>query len=221
MKVREIEEMRMAGKTMEAYELIRPIYASTKTYETIVCMFNVACDVFRKNVEENNYNDAEKILMALDRLVHTHGKEIKFMGNTLKTLHNDFNKTIKKLRKDENNAQHIFTGEWGEIVAEEHLRAKGYAIIERDWHSGHKDIDIIAKQGAEYVFIEVKTRTSNDFIAPEQAVNTQKLRNLRIAINHYIKSHDIDNKVRFDIITIVGKPGDTPSVNHITNVMLI
>ena len=76
----------------------------------------------------------------------------------------------------------------GEIVAEEHLRAKGYAIIERDWHSGHKDIDIIAKQGAEYVFIEVKTRTSNDFMAPEQAVNTQKLRNLRIAINHYIKS---------------------------------
>lgn len=84
-------------------------------------------------------------------------------------------------------AAHNELGRWGENVAEVYLRENGYTILDRDWHSGHRDIDIIAIDGSDIVFVEVKTRKNNVFIEPEQAINFKKRQNLRLAINHYVK----------------------------------
>ena len=71
------------------------------------------------------------------------------------------------------------------------------------------------------MFVEVKTRRNADFIAPEQAVDYAKMRNLKFAINHYVKLHKINNPIRFDIITIVGQPdAGEPTINHIEDVNL-
>ncbi len=112
-------------------------------------------------------------------------------------------------------AAHNELGKWGEDHAEEFLRRKGYVILERDWHSGHRDIDIIALDGIELVFVEVKTRRNRMFSDPEAAVDFRKIRNLKLAANHYVKYRRMDYDVRFDIVTVVGLMDEEPEIDHI------
>lgn len=115
-------------------------------------------------------------------------------------------------------ASHNELGKWGEDLAVKYLETKGYTILERDWKSGRRDIDIIARTAQEIVFVEVKTRSSADFGAPWEAVNYHKLRNLQSAINHYIHYRCIDLPVRFDIISIVATDPSNPEIEHIEDI---
>ncbi len=113
-------------------------------------------------------------------------------------------------------AAHNELGTWGEALAVEYLQRKGFTIIERDWHSGHRDIDIIAYLDGVVVFVEVKTRRNRLFGEPEEAIDYMKLRNLRAAINHYVKFKKIRQTIRLDAITIVGTPEQgEPEITHI------
>jgi uncharacterized protein (TIGR00252 family) len=122
----------------------------------------------------------------------------------------------------EKGAEHLQTGVWGEELAAAYLREKGYVILERDWRSKHRDIDIVAQQANSIVFVEVKTRRNREFAEPETAVDYKKLRNLRLAINHYIHYRKIENPWRFDVITVVGTVGCmSPEINHIEDFALL
>ena len=113
-------------------------------------------------------------------------------------------------------AAHNELGKWGEEQATVYLRQHGYVIIERDWKLGHRDIDIIARDGTTVVFVEVKTRRNRLFGEPEKAVDYRKLRNLQLAINCYVKSHRLDQDIRLDVVTIVGMPDiGNPEIDHI------
>lgn len=114
-------------------------------------------------------------------------------------------------------AQHNDTGRWGEEYAASYLRRNGYEIIERDWHIGHRDIDIIARtaDGTTLVFAEVKTRTSDIVTRPEDAVDTRKIRNIGAAANAYVKQTGATDLLRFDIISIVGDSDDNAQIEHI------
>ena len=111
-------------------------------------------------------------------------------------------------------AAHHELGKWGEQIAADFLQRQGYIILERDWKSGHRDLDIIARDGDTIVFVEVKTRRNRLFTDPETAVNFQKIHNLQSAANHYIKFKHIDNPIRFDIVSVVGTEHITPEIEH-------
>ncbi|MBQ9560390.1 MAG: YraN family protein [Bacteroidaceae bacterium] len=111
-------------------------------------------------------------------------------------------------------------GLWGEDVAADYLERKGYRILERDWHSGHRDIDIIARNADSVVFVEVKTRRSRDFGEPFEAVNYQKRRNLLTAISHYIRYKHLELRPRFDIISIVANDLFQPEIQHFEDIQL-
>ena len=118
-------------------------------------------------------------------------------------------------------AAHNELGKWGEDLAVDYLQRKGYTIAERDWKSGHRDIDIIAyDENGTLVFIEVKTRRNRLFGDPEDAVDYRKLRSLQSSMNHYIKYRCINVDVRLDIITVVGTIGEEPNIEHIIDVAL-
>lgn len=118
-------------------------------------------------------------------------------------------------------AIHNELGAWGEQQAASYLQRNGYAIVERDWKSGHRDIDIIAVKDDIVVFVEVKTRRNRIFGEPEEAVGYAKLYNLRAAINHYVKYKHITQEIRFDVVTVVGTPNDAnPEITHIEDVPL-
>ncbi len=117
-------------------------------------------------------------------------------------------------------AQHNDLGRWGEDIAAEYLESKGYVILERDWKIGHRDIDIIALDGDEMAFVEVKTRRSNLFQQPEQAVDWVKVRNLTYAANAYVKQKMVDNVIRFDVVTVLASTDDDYKVDHIENAFM-
>jgi putative endonuclease len=119
-------------------------------------------------------------------------------------------------------AEHNDLGKWGEDLAADYLQRKGYMILERDWKSGHRDLDIIALDGEVVVFVEVKARRNRVFGEPEDAVDYMKMQNLRAAINHYIKYKNVRQEIRFDVITVVGTPyGGEAEITHIEDVPTI
>ena len=94
-------------------------------------------------------------------------------------------------------------------------------ILERDWKSGHNDLDIVAIDKDMMVFVEVKTRRNRLYGDPEEAIDYRKIQSLQLAINHYIKFRRINSEVRFDIISIVGSIGSEPELSHIEDVALL
>ena len=118
-------------------------------------------------------------------------------------------------------AAHNELGKWGEDQAVEYLQRKGYTIIERDWKSGKRDLDIIAQDGDVIVFVEVKTRRNRLYGEPEESVDYHKLQNLQQAISHYVKFKHIHQEIRFDIISIVGTVETDPDIQHIQDVTLL
>lgn len=114
-------------------------------------------------------------------------------------------------------AAHNELGKWGEDIAVTYLVKKGYDIRERDWRLGKRDVDIIAltEDRRTLVFIEVKTRRTDDLFDPTDAVNRQKIRSIGYCANAYIKTFTVDLDIRFDVITIVGSPETEASIEHI------
>ena len=118
-------------------------------------------------------------------------------------------------------AAHNELGRWGEDMAVVQLEQEGFTIVERDWKSGRRDIDIIALDGDTVVFVEVKTRRNRLFGEPEEAIDWHKQQNLMLAINHYVKQKRIRQEFRFDVVSVIGIPGSTPEINHIKDVALL
>ena len=221
MTVQEIFSLRKAGQIEEAYEEARKLYAIDKGEQAASVMFWTASDILRLRICEGRNDEAKKIFMALERLlanVEIHDDLITSQFSKCKEL---LEKATSHKDLYENGPKHIQLGIWGEGIAVAYLREKGYVILERDWHSNHRDIDIIAKENDCTVFVEVKARQNRMFAEPESAVNYYKLKNLRLAINHYIKYRQIDNPWRFDVITVVGELGcQTPEIQHIQDFQL-
>jgi putative endonuclease len=111
-------------------------------------------------------------------------------------------------------SEHIELGKRGELIAVDYLKSRGYKILEMNWRTKHKEIDIIAIDKNEIVFIEVKTRKNDYFGDPEEAVNLKKQKLLINAAEAYIFSNKIDLDARFDIISVICD-GSNHSINHI------
>lgn len=101
-------------------------------------------------------------------------------------------------------AAHNILGKAGEDAAAAYLERNGYAILSRNWRKNRLELDIVAVKDGELVVVEVKTRSNTDYIEPQDAVNWQKVRHIVIAADAYVKQHQLDLPIRFDIVTVVG-----------------
>ena len=113
-------------------------------------------------------------------------------------------------------------GDFGETSACTYLKHRGYKILERNYRNRGGEIDIIAEKGSYVVFVEVKTRNSEDFGAPSEAVNAVKQQKIANTAMAYIMQHRPDNDFRFDVIEVMYKKSvfggfKTVKVNHIEN----
>ena len=113
-------------------------------------------------------------------------------------------------------ANNIEKGKLGEKEAAAFLLARGYLILERNWRSGHKEIDIIAQAGEVTVFVEVKSRRRLGNERYDELVNPAKQKLLLLAANSYMIQHKKRGLIRFDIIFIVGE-GAGKRIEHIEN----
>ena len=115
-------------------------------------------------------------------------------------------------------ATHNVTGKWGEQLACDLLVTKGYAIVERNWRSGHYEIDIVAMKGQYIVFVEVKTR-EDDIVDPLDSIDAKKIQRICRAADVYIRANNIPHEAQFDIITIIGDT-DNYRIEHIPDAFL-
>lgn len=88
-------------------------------------------------------------------------------------------------------AAHNELGRWGEELAARHLERQGFKILFRDWHCGHRDLDLIAQKEDEdlLVIVEVKTWRNERFGDASLAVTPQKIRSIIIATNAFVKTY--------------------------------
>ena len=112
-------------------------------------------------------------------------------------------------------AAHNELGALGEQIALEYLLELGYKILETNWVCGHKEVDIIAKDGDTIVFVEVKTRKTPYLVEQEATVDVFKQRQLIFAANSYITRFQYDLDARFDIIAIVVDNNNEKRIEHI------
>ena len=106
----------------------------------------------------------------------------------------------------------------GEELACRFLKRKGFRIIEKNFFTRWGEIDIIAKDKDILVFVEVKTRTSDKFGSPFEAITPRKLRLVKRAAQFYCLLKKIKNKpLRIDAITILFK-GELARVRHFENI---
>jgi len=101
-------------------------------------------------------------------------------------------------------------GRLGEDLAYRYLRGHGCTVVARNYaaRSGAGEVDLVAWEGGVLVFVEVKTRSSADFGAPEAAVDGEKQRRIAIAAREYGRRAQVDDtRTRFDIVSVMlGKP---------------
>jgi len=99
-------------------------------------------------------------------------------------------------------------GNLGENLALKQLKNNGYKILERNFRSKFGEIDIIAQEGDFLVFIEVKTRWSQKFGPPEEAVTPRKIKRITKAAQYYKMLHpELPEALRIDVVAIDLSPG--------------
>ena len=107
-------------------------------------------------------------------------------------------------------------GNAGEDLACRYLQSNGYEILERNkQYSRYCEIDIIAKQKDVFVFVEVKTRKTNSFGTPFEAITAAKLENIKKGVQFYLSEHKI-KKYRIDVVGITLKP--ELKIEHLKNI---
>ena len=108
----------------------------------------------------------------------------------------------------------------GEQEAANILKRKGYRVIEKNWRMGHLEVDLIAENKKDIIYVEVKARTTTfGNKMPEEYVDTLKRKRIIAAANAYIKYKQIEKNPRFDIIGILIEPrtNNITYSNHIEN----
>ena len=99
-------------------------------------------------------------------------------------------------------AEHNQLGVKGEDTATEFLTNNGHVILTRNYKHGKCEIDIISTDDNFTVFTEVKTRSTDYFGYPEEAVDKKKRKKIRRAAEEYMFENNLDTNIRFDIISI-------------------
>ncbi|WP_426510620.1 YraN family protein [Dactylosporangium sp. McL0621] len=101
-----------------------------------------------------------------------------------------------------NNNQLV--GGYGERVACRYLVSQGLVLLDRNWRSRAGELDVVARDGADVVFVEVKTRRSTRFGQPVEALVPAKVRRLRTLARMWLSDNDVPcERVRFDVISVL------------------
>lgn len=113
-------------------------------------------------------------------------------------------------------------GSAGERAAAAHLRReKGLSILHRNWRHGRDEIDLVARDGAVLVFVEVKTRVAHALVGGYHAVDRRKKRALLRASRAYIALlPEKPLSFRFDVVEVEHTDGAITAIRHFENVPL-
>jgi putative endonuclease len=111
------------------------------------------------------------------------------------------------------------TGDKGESIARDFLIQKGYTIVDTNWSTRFGELDIVAKQGEVYVFVEVKTRHSTNTESAFGSITPAKRDKMIKTVYHYIQQKNLDDiDWRIDAIGIALRHNQSPIIDHVEDV---
>lgn len=110
-------------------------------------------------------------------------------------------------------------GRRGEQLGAAFLESAGLEIIDRNWRCSQGEIDIVARDGDELVFVEVKTRSSVAFGHPLEAITVVKLARLRRLAAAWCEAHrGVCGGIRIDALAVIAPPGVAVQIEHLARV---
>ena len=113
--------------------------------------------------------------------------------------------------------EHIYLGQSGEEVAIDLLKKNGYKILVKNYRTKLGEIDIVARDKDTTCFIEVKTRQTEKFGLPQEAILRSKQKKIsKVAIKFLKDNNLLDKKARFDVVSVMYKEG-IPKIDLIKN----
>jgi putative endonuclease len=125
---------------------------------------------------------------------------------------------IKSLWRKAEKPLHLQYGELGERAAKRHLKRQGLKFLTANFRSPRGEIDLVFRDGDCLVFIEVKTRSSEEWTRPASAVNAERRRRLtRTALDYLRLLRNPPVKLRFDIVEVLLSDGVVREVRHLPN----
>jgi putative endonuclease len=107
----------------------------------------------------------------------------------------------------------------GERIAERHLIARGFELLDRNWRCAQGEIDLVLRDGDETVFVEVKTRSSTAFGHPLEAITVAKLARLRRLAAAWCQAHPGTGRIRIDAIAVLAPHRAPATVEHLERVI--
>jgi putative endonuclease len=111
----------------------------------------------------------------------------------------------------------LLLGRKGEDLAARYLESKGLVVLSRNWRCREGELDLVATDGRRLIVCEVKTRTSNDYGTPTEAVTDEKSDRIRRLARRWLTSYQVGwCELRFDIVSVLWPPGETPRIRHLT-----
>jgi len=112
-------------------------------------------------------------------------------------------------------ADHNELGKKAENLAAEYLQKNGYKILVRNFRYQKSEIDIIAEKEHQIIVVEVKARSTDFFILPQEAVTKGKIKSIVTAANHFMEEFNKNQEVRFDIISVLPDKKGNLIIEHI------
>lgn len=112
------------------------------------------------------------------------------------------------------------TGRIGEHIAKEYLGRKGYKIIEQNYKTKYAEIDLVAQKEGALVFVEVRTKTGEQFGTPEETINYKKKMKLTRNAKAFVAKKKFIGLYRIDAVCIVlGENKQAKRVTHYENII--
>lgn len=112
-------------------------------------------------------------------------------------------------------ADHNDLGKKAEDLAAEYLIKNGYKILVRNFRYRKAEIDIISEKDNLIIITEVKARSTDFFILPQEAVTKGKIKSIVMAANHFMEEFNKNQEVRFDIISVLPDEKGKLTIEHI------
>ena len=121
------------------------------------------------------------------------------------------------------DAGHIDVGRIGERIALHHLAGKGYRIVDANYQCRWGEVDLIARDGSVWVFVEVRTRRNAAYGSPEESVTPAKARRLTQTAQEFLRQRataSANLEWRIDLVAIrLGPNRRVLSINHLENIV--
>ena len=114
--------------------------------------------------------------------------------------------------------EHLRRGELGERAAKKYLQKSGLKFLTANFRSERGEIDLIFRDGDCLAFVEVKTRSSENWSRPAAAVNSERRRRLsQCALDYLRRLKNPAVKIRFDIVEVLLNDGEVSEIRHLPN----